>query len=68
MKMESEPTLSSIDDYDNNESPKKRKTVYMIIAGLVLFSIVLGVIKVTKNKVSDYIGTPENPGIDIGRR
>ncbi len=68
MKLEDEPTLNSIDDYDNNESPKKRKTIYLIIGGLVLFAIILGLIKATNNKVSDYIGTPENPGIDISRK
>ena len=27
MKMGNEPSLETIDDYNNNESPKKRKTI-----------------------------------------
>jgi len=68
MKIEDEPTLSSIDDYENHESPEKRKTIYFIIGALVVLAIVFGIIKQTNNKVSDYIGTPENPGIDLNRR
>jgi hypothetical protein len=30
-----EPTLSQMDDYNGNESPQKRRTVYMVI-GLLL--------------------------------
>jgi len=68
MKLDDEPSLSTIDDYENNESPEKRKTIHMIIGGLILFVIVLGVIKVMNNEVSDYIGTPESPGIDVSRK
>lgn len=65
MKLVNEPALEYIDDYNNQESPQKRKTIRLIILGLVLFAGVLSYIKMTNNTVSDYIGTPENPGINI---
>ena len=68
MKIENEPTLNSIDDYENNESPKKRKMIRLIIGGLLMFAIVFGTIKIMNNKVSDYVGTPENPGIDMSKK
>ena len=61
MKIDDEPTLDTIDDYNNNESPEKRKTIYLIIAGLVIFMIGLSIIKVTNDTVSDYIGTSSSP-------
>lgn len=67
MKLDNEPTLNSIDDYNNNETPEKRKTVYLIIGGLIVFAIILGIVKAMNNSVSDYIGTPENPGIVVSR-
>jgi len=67
MKIENEPTMNTIDDYNNNETPEKRKTVRLIIGGLIVFAIILGVVKAMNNSVSDYIGTPENPGIVLGR-
>jgi hypothetical protein len=40
MKLTNEPRNQEIDDYDNNESPEKRKTVHIIIGILVLIGIV----------------------------
>ncbi|HIP52378.1 MAG TPA: hypothetical protein EYG94_09860 [Campylobacterales bacterium] len=68
MKLKDEPSLSTIDDYDNNASPEKRKTIQLVIGGLILFIIVFGVIKAMNSEVSDYIGTSESPGIDISRK
>ena len=65
MKFENEPTLEKIEDYNSNESDEKRKTVRLIIGGLLLFAIVLGAIKFSNDTVSDYIGTSENPGISL---
>jgi len=67
MKLDNEPTLNTIDDYNNNETPEKRKTVHLIIGGLIVFAIILGVVKAMNNSVSDYIGTSENPGIMMDR-
>ena len=40
MKLIDEPTNEQIDDYNNNESPEKRKTVRIIIATLILVGVV----------------------------
>lgn len=60
MKMGNEPSLETIDDYNNNESPKKRKTIYLIILGLVVFGMILAGIKISYNDVSDKIETSPN--------
>jgi hypothetical protein len=65
MKLNTEPTLSTIDDYDNKESAQKRKNVHLIILSLVVFAAVLSYVKMTNNTVSDYIGTENNPGINL---
>jgi len=65
MKLENEPAMQYIDDYNNQESPQKRKTVRLIILGLVLFSGLMTYIKLNNDTVSDYIGTEQNPGIQI---
>ena len=64
MKLQNEPTLESIDDYNNQESPQKRKAIYLIIIGLVTISALSYALFKTYNTLpNDYIGTPENPGI-----
>ena len=65
MKLSNEPTMGTIDDYNHQESTQKRKTIRLIILGLVLFAGVLSYIKMTHETVSDYIGTSDNPGINI---
>ncbi|SFV67857.1 hypothetical protein MNB_SV-14-425 [hydrothermal vent metagenome] len=65
MKLINEPTMEQIDDYNNQESKEKRKTIGLIILGLLIFAGVLSYIKITNNSVSDYIGTHNNPGINV---
>ena len=67
MKLVNEPTMDTIDDYNNQETPEKRKSIRLIIGGLFIFAIILSYIKISNDTVSDYIGTPENPGIDVTR-
>ena len=67
MKLENEPTLDTIDDYNNQETPEKRKTIRLIIGGLFVFAVILSYIKISNDTVSDYIGTAENPGINLAR-
>jgi len=67
MKLVNEPTLDTIDDYNNQETPEKRKTIRLIIGGLFVFAIILSYIKISNDTVSDYIGTAENPGITVTR-
>ena len=63
MKLTDEPTNEAIDDYDNNESPEKRKTIYMIIGVLVLVGLVSFVLLKPNVIPSDYVGTNEQPRI-----
>lgn len=63
--MNTEPTLDQIDDYNGNESPKKRKTVKLVILFLIVVGITYSIVKYNNSKNSDYIGTEKNPGIII---
>jgi len=65
MKLIDEPVIQDIEDYNNQESPQKRRNIRLIVLGLVLFSGLMTYIKLTNDTVSDYIGTIENPGIEI---
>ena len=60
-----EPSLNQIDDYNGHESKSKRKTVNFIIAALLIIGVILGVLKSNNSKVSDYVGTPQHPGINV---
>jgi hypothetical protein len=63
--MENEPTLDQIDDYNNNESPKKRNTVRLVVLFCIVVGIVYSITKYNYSNESDYIGTKSNPGINI---
>jgi hypothetical protein len=65
MKLVNEPTMYTIDDYNNQESTQKRKNIRLIIVGLVLMAGLLSYIKMTHETVSDYIGTSDSPGINV---
>jgi len=65
MKLTGEPSLNQIDDYNNNETPEKRRTIRLIIVGLFLLSGIYGYLKFSNNTVSDYVGTQEKPGIIV---
>lgn len=68
MNLQGEPSLEKIDDYDNNESPEKRRTIYLVIAGLIVVGIIYAVIKANVAMPDDYVGTPDAPGIDTSKR
>jgi hypothetical protein len=68
MRLDNEPTLSQIDDYNGNESPEKRKLVRNIIIGLLVVGAIYAMIRYSFDTPSDYIGTPQNPGITIDRQ
>ncbi len=68
MNLEGEPTLSQIDDYNGTASPEKQKLIRNIIIGLLVVSAIYGVIKFSFSTPSDYIGTPEHPGINTARK
>ena len=62
--MKGEPSLEQIEDYDNNESKQKRRTVI----GVILFCLIVGAIfsylRTGHSEVEEYVGTPEKPGIN----
>ena len=68
MKLEGEPSLEQIDDYNNNETPEKRRTVRLVIIGILVVGAIYALIKYNFSTPDDYIGTPENPGINTAKR
>lgn len=61
--MKNEPSLDQIDDYNNNESPEKRRTVRLVVLFCITVGIVYGIVKYNYNTSDEYVGTAENPGI-----
>jgi hypothetical protein len=62
-----EPSLDKIDDFKGKESKDKRNTVRLVVLGLLIFGAIYSFIKYENNKVDDYIGTPENPGLNTAK-
>ncbi len=65
--MNGEPSLDQIDDYNNNESPEKRRTVWMVIIGLIVLGVIYSAIKLNFDTVDDYAGNPQAPGINTAK-
>lgn len=63
--MNNEPSLEQIEDYNNNESPKKRKTVRLVVLFIVAVAIAYGVMKSNYVSTDEYVGTENEPGINI---
>lgn len=61
--MENEPSLEQIEDYNNNESPEKRKTVIKVIIFCLIVGAIFATLKVTSTSTDPYVGTEQNPGI-----
>ncbi len=57
-----ELSMDKIEDYNGNESKEKRKTVKIVIAFCIVVGVVFAYFKATSTP-SDYVGTPEKPGI-----
>ena len=66
-KLNSEPTLDKIDDYNNKESKEKNRTVKLVILGILVIGALYSGAKYYFSDVSDYIGTQETPGINTAR-
>ncbi len=62
-----EPTMDKIDDYNGNESKEKRATINKVILFCLIIGAILVGLKVSNSTQSDYVGTPENPGINTAR-
>ncbi len=60
-----EPSLEKIDDYNGSESEEKRNTVRLVVIFCLLVGAVFAYFKYTS--VDDYIGTKENPGINVNK-
>jgi hypothetical protein len=58
MKQIDEPSLESIEDYNNNESKEKRLTIWVVILSGLLVGAIYGIIKANSH-VSDEL-TPTN--------
>jgi hypothetical protein len=65
--LQNEPSLSQIDDYNGNESKEKRGTVNKVIILCLAIGAILVALKLAYNNPGDYVGTPENPGINTAR-
>ena len=68
MKLEGEPSLGQIDDYNGTATPEKKRLVRNIIIGLLLISAIYGFVKFNFSTTNDYVGTAENPGINTAPR
>ena len=62
--MQNEPSLEQIEDYNNNESPEKRKTVIRVVIVCLIVGAIFSYFKYNFNSTDDYVGTPEKPGIN----
>lgn len=63
MKLTDEPSNEQIDDYNDHESPQKRKIIYLVIGVLVIIGAISFVYLTPNTMPADYVGTPEKPGI-----
>ena len=62
-----EPSLDKIDDYNGNESKQKRNTVRLIVIFCLVVGAIFAYFKAT-SLPTDYIGTPEQPGISTTKK
>ncbi|MFZ9659356.1 MAG: hypothetical protein ACO29X_02285 [Arcobacteraceae bacterium] len=65
--LNNEPSMDKIDDYNGTESKEKRSTVNKIIIFCLLVGALLAGLKIAFNNPGDYVGTPQNPGINTAR-
>ena len=64
MSLDKEPSLDQIDDYNDNESPQKRRTIYLVILLILIVGAIYTGFKYAYSDVEEYIGTEQNPGIN----
>lgn len=63
--MNGEPSLDQIDDYNNNESKEKRRTVWAVIVLCLVVGAFFTYLKFANSDVgNEYVGTKQNPGIN----
>lgn len=59
-----EPSLEQIEDYNNKESNEKRSVIKLVIIVLLIIGAIFATLRYNFSSVDDYVGTPENPGIN----
>ncbi len=60
-----EPSLEKIDDYNGTETKEKRNIVRLVVLFCLLVGAIFAYFKYTS--IDDYIGTKENPGINVNK-
>ena len=61
------PSLDKIDDYNGTKSKQKRNTVRLIVVFCLVVGAIFAYFKAT-SLPTDYIGTPEQPGISTTKK
>ena len=67
MPLDKEPSLDQIDDYNDNESSQKRRTVYLVIVLILVVGAIYTGFKYSFSEVDDYVGTEQKPGINTSK-
>jgi len=62
-----EPSLEKIDDYNGNESKQKRNIVRLVVIFCLVVGGTFAYLKSTSTS-TDYVGTPEQPGISTTKK
>jgi len=55
LRLESEPTLNAIEDYDGKESKEKKLTIWIVVLTGLLLGAIYGMIQ-SNSSVSDALG------------
>ena len=66
-KLNGEPSLDEIDDFDGKESKEKRNTIRLVIVLILIVGGVYAYFKAQNSNVDDYVGTQEKPGITTSK-
>jgi hypothetical protein len=67
-QLNDEPSLEKIDDYNNNESSEKKRTVRYVIIFCLAVGALFAYLKSPSVPADDYVGTKEKPGIDMSKK
>ena len=65
-KLNNEPSLEKIDDYNGKESKQKKNTVRVVIIFCLVVGAFFAYLKSTSTP-NDYVGTPEKSGINTSK-
>ena len=65
--MQNEPSMDQIEDYNGKESKEKRNIVRLVILFCIVVGIGYAIAKYNSTDVDEYVGTPENPGLNTAK-